>query len=108
MAQTIKPATRFTQLIGGETPVLVDFYADWCGPCKMMNPILKELKKRLGDKVHIIKVDAEKNADAAIRYQVKGVPTLILFYRGRILWQQSGVAQAAQLEQIINRKLEES
>jgi len=85
--------------------VLVDFYTDWCGPCKMMNPILKDLKKNMGDAINIIKVDAEKNADAAIKYNVRGVPTLILFKDGQILWQQSGVVQAKQLEQIINRKM---
>ncbi|NIT61518.1 MAG: thioredoxin fold domain-containing protein, partial [Aliifodinibius sp.] len=78
---------------------------DWCGPCKMMNPILKDLKKKMGDTINIIKVDAEKNADAAIKYNVRGVPTLILFKDGQILWQQSGVVQAKQLEQIINQKI---
>ena len=105
-----KDATKsgsFSELIKGETPVLVDFYADWCGPCKMMNPILKELKKKVGDRVNIIKIDAEKNPDAAINYNVRGVPTLILFKGGKLLWQQSGVLQAHQLESIINQKLAE-
>lgn len=94
----------FNDIIKGDTPVLVDFYADWCGPCKMMGPILQDLKKRLGDNINIIKIDAEKNPQAAIKYQVRGVPTLILFKNGDILWQQSGVVQAPQLEQIINQK----
>ncbi|HMB98221.1 MAG TPA: thioredoxin [Balneolaceae bacterium] len=97
----------FNDIIKGETPVLVDFYADWCGPCKMMGPILQDLKKRLGDNINIIKIDAEKNPQAAIKYQVRGVPSLILFKKGQILWQQSGVVQAAQLEQIINQKTAE-
>lgn len=97
----------FNDLIKGETPVLVDFYADWCGPCKMMGPILQDLKKRLGDNINIIKIDAEKNPQAAIKYQVRGVPSLILFKNGQILWQQAGVVQAAQLEQIINKKTAE-
>jgi thioredoxin 1 len=97
--------TSFSEIINGDKPVLVDFYADWCGPCKMMNPILKELKKKMGDQINIIKVDAEKNADAAIKYNVRGVPTLILFKNGQILWQQSGVVQAHQLQSIINQKL---
>lgn len=97
---------RFSEIIQGDTPVLVDFYADWCGPCKMMTPILKNLKKQMGSSINIIKIDAEKNADAAIKYQVRGVPTLILFKNGRILWQQSGVVQAPQLKQIIEQKLQ--
>lgn len=97
----------FNDIIKGETPVLVDFYADWCGPCKMMGPILQDLKKRLGDNINIIKIDAEKNPQAAIKYQVRGVPSLILFKNGQILWQQAGVVQAAQLEQIINKKTAE-
>lgn len=105
MAETKQKATTFNEIINGDKPVLVDFYADWCGPCKMMNPILKDLKKRMGDTINIIKVDAEKNADAAIKYNVRGVPTLILFKDGQILWQQSGVVQAKQLESIINQKV---
>ena len=96
----------FSELINGDTPVLVDFYTDWCAPCKMVGPILKELKSIMGDEINIIKIDAEKNADAAIRYQVRSVPTLILFFKGHILWQQAGVVQTAQLKQIIDTKLE--
>ncbi len=105
MAETTQKKTTFNEVINGEKPVLVDFYADWCGPCKMMNPILKDLKKRMGDAINIIKVDAERNADAAIKYNVRGVPTLILFKNGEILWQQSGVVQAKQLESIIKQKI---
>jgi thioredoxin 1 len=97
----------FSEVIKGDTPVLVDFYADWCGPCKMMAPILQELKKRMGDSIHIVKIDTEKNPDVAIHYQVRGIPTLILFKNGDILWQQAGVMQASQLESIINQKLNE-
>lgn len=95
----------FSDVIRGETPVLVDFYADWCAPCKMMPPILKELKKRMGSDLNIIKVDTEKNPAVAIRYQVRSIPTLILFKKGDILWQQAGVVQAPQLESIIREKL---
>lgn len=102
-----KTPSSFSEVINADTPVLVDFYTDWCGPCKMMNPILKDLKKDMGSNINIIKVDAEKNADAAIKYQVRGVPTLILFKNGRILWQQSGVVQLPQLKSIINQKLSE-
>ena len=95
----------FSEIIKGDTPVLVDFYADWCAPCRMMPPILKELKNRMGDEIHILKIDTEKNPDVAIRYQVRGIPTLILFRNGHALWQQAGVMQASQLESIIRQKL---
>lgn len=105
MEKTKEKRTTFSEVINGKKPVLVDFYADWCGPCKMMNPILKDLKKKMGDRLNIIKVDAEKNADAAIKYNVRGVPTLILFKEGQILWQQAGVVQSHQLQSIINQKI---
>lgn len=99
--KTTEHTATFSELIKGDTPVLVDFYADWCAPCKMMPPILKKLKKMVGDKVTILKVDAEKNPDAAMKYRVRGVPTLILFQNGEIKWQQAGVVQADQLKSII-------
>lgn len=106
MATTKKELpTSLSKVIKGETPVLADFYASWCGPCKMMDPILKDLKREMGDQLNIIKIDAEKNADAAIKYHVRGVPTLILFHKGSILWQQSGVVQLHQLKSTINEKL---
>lgn len=108
MKTTTEIPTTFSEVINSDTPVLVDFYADWCGPCKMMAPILKDLKTEMGDRLNIIKVDVEKNADAAIKYHVRGVPTLILFHKGRILWQQSGVVRLHQLKSIINQKLTES
>ena len=95
----------FSEVIKGDTPVLVDFYADWCAPCRMMPPILKELKQRMGDDLNIIKIDTEKNPDVAIRYQVRGIPNLILFKNGQVLWQQAGVVPAAQLESVIRQKL---
>src|SRR5690554_791359 len=96
-------AKSFKDLIAGSQPVLVDFYATWCGPCKTMQPILEDASKQLGGKVKIIKVDVDKNPAAANSYQVKGVPTLILFKDGKILWRQSGVVQASQLLQIVNK-----
>ncbi|MEX0685393.1 MAG: thioredoxin [Balneolales bacterium] len=97
--------TSFSDVIKGNTPVLVDFYADWCGPCKMMPPILHDLKNRMGDAIQILKIDTDKNPAVAVKYQVRGIPTLILFKNGQILWQTSGVMQASQLETIIKQKL---
>lgn len=106
MSESTSKKKSFSELIKGDTPVLVDFYADWCGPCKMMPPILKELKKNMGDAITIIKIDTEKNPDVAIRYNVRGIPNLILFKDGQVIWQQAGVMQAPQLQQIIEQKLE--
>lgn len=103
--KTDKKRATFTDVIQGDTPVLVDFYADWCGPCKMMPPILKEVKKHFGDKILIIKIDVDKNQAVASRYQIRGVPTLILFKSGEILWRQSGVVQAGQLKSVILSKI---
>lgn len=97
--------SKFNELINSEVPVLVDFFATWCGPCKMMSPILDDLKDIMGDKLRVIKVDVDKNQAAAQAYQVRGVPTLILFKQGKILWRQSGVLQVSELAQIINNKI---
>jgi thioredoxin 1 len=94
---------KFEELINGEKPVLVDFYADWCGPCKMMTPILQELAGKIEDKGVIIKIDIDKNQQAAANYQVQSVPTLIIFKQGKIVWRQSGVVPINQLEQLVNQ-----
>ncbi len=93
----------FNEMIQSEKPVLVDFFAEWCGPCKMMSPILKEVKDSLGDEVTIIKVDVDKNPQAAAAYQVQGVPTLIVFKKGQALWRQSGVVPKAGLVNILQQ-----
>ena len=93
--------TNFNTIINSETPVLVDFFADWCGPCKTLAPILKQVKDELGDAVKIVKIDVDKNQPLAAKYQVKGVPTMLLFKNGTQVWRQSGVLQKDDIINII-------
>ena len=93
----------FTEIIQSDKPVLVDFFAEWCGPCKMMAPILKDVKKEVGDAVTIIKVDVDKSPQAASEYEVQGVPTLLLFKNGKPVWRQSGVIAKSGLLAILKQ-----
>ncbi|MES2703321.1 MAG: thioredoxin [Bacteroidota bacterium] len=91
----------FGELIQSETPVLVDFHATWCGPCKMMSPILQEVKNAMGNNVTIVKIDVDQNPELSQQFEVQGVPTLIVFKKGKMVWRASGVIPAKQLEQVI-------
>ena|SRR5438105_729693 len=95
----------FQEVIQSEKPELVDFFATWCGPCKMMTPILQQLKADVGDAITIIKIDVDKQQQAAQHFQVQGVPTLIIFQKGQVKWRQSGVVDARQLKQVLQPML---
>lgn len=93
--------SNFTDIINSSKPVLVDFFATWCGPCKMLAPILKEVKDELGENISIIKIDVDKNQQLAAQYQVRGVPTMMLFQHGKQLWRQSGVLSKQEIIKVI-------
>lgn len=95
----------FSELINGDVPVLVDFSAEWCGPCKMMGPILEELKTQVGEKAVIIKVDVDKSPQAAQAYNIRSVPTLLIFRKGKIAWRNSGVMSAQQLQKVLETEV---
>ncbi len=92
---------NFEDIINSDKPVLVDFFATWCGPCKMMHPVLDDLHAKIGDKVRIIKVDIDKNEQLAAAYNVRSVPTLMVFKAGQLKWRESGVMQVVALEQVL-------
>ena len=96
---------KFQDIIAGDIPVLVDFFAEWCGPCKMMKPVLEDLKRKLGDKIVILKVDIDKNEPMAAAYRIQSVPTLMLWKNGQIVWRQSGAMPLHELEQILSTHL---
>lgn len=103
--ETTEKTKTFSDLIRSDKPVLVDFFAEWCGPCKMMAPIFEELKERVGEKAILLKVDVDKSPFAASAYGIQAVPTLMLFRNGEIKWRHAGIAPAQHLEQIINQNL---
>ncbi len=92
---------RFQEIIKGETPVLVDFYAEWCGPCKAMAPMLVQFQKEMGERVRVIKVDVDRNPEAAASFKVQAVPTLILFKGGNIAWRHSGAVPVHVLKEVL-------
>lgn len=97
--------SKFNDIINSEKPVLVDFFATWCGPCQMLSPVLKQVKDNLGDRITILKIDVDKNQELASKFQVRGVPTMMMFQKGNQLWRQSGVLTK---DQIINTILEKT
>lgn len=105
MATTEKQS--FADIIKGNKPVLVDFSAEWCGPCKMMPPILKEVKDKMGESVTILKLDIDRNPAVASAYGIQSVPTLIVFRDGQIKWRQSGVTRADQLKYVLDGILQQ-
>ena len=93
---------KFQDIIAGDTPVLVDFFAECCGPCKMIKPVLEELKKKMGNKIIILKIDIDKNISLSSEYRIQSVPTLVLWKQGEIIWRQSGALSLNELEQVLS------
>jgi thioredoxin 1 len=97
--------TTFDQIIESQTPTLIDFSAEWCGPCKMLAPVLKQLKQEMGSSIRIVKIDVDKNPALSSRYQIQGVPTMMLWQNGKMLWRQSGLMPVHQLRVAIENAM---
>lgn len=97
--------SKFNEIIKGEIPVLIDFYADWCGPCQTMTPIIQDVKKIYGDKIRVIKINVDNNHQAAAKYKVQSVPTFLLFKKGEIEWRAAGIHSRSDLKDVIDRAL---
>lgn len=97
--------SEFSELIAGTKPVLVDFYATWCGPCKMQSPVLDEVKRRMGDDIVVVKVDVDRNREVAAAYRVQSIPTLMVFSGGEMLWRGTGLHQADDLVERLRQYL---
>jgi thioredoxin 1 len=97
---------NFKEIIQSDQPVLVDFFAEWCGPCKMMKPVLEDVARRLDGKARILKIDVDKNPKAAAQYKIQGVPTLMVFQNGQIKWRQSGYVNAHELQKVIEKYIQ--
>jgi thioredoxin 1 len=95
----------FKEIISGDKPVLVDFYADWCGPCKMMSPVVEQVSKEMAEQVRVLKVDVDRNQSAAMAYQIQGVPTFIIFKNGKAVWRQSGAMPAQTLRSALQQSI---
>tara|TARA_R110000868_G_scaffold303564_1_gene564094 strand:+ start:505 stop:801 length:297 start_codon:yes stop_codon:yes gene_type:complete len=93
----------FNELINSDKPTLVDFYANWCGPCKMMTPIIEETKTKLGDKATVLKVNVDENKEVSIKYGIRSIPTVVLFQKGQPIWRQSGVVQSSKLVEEVEK-----
>jgi thioredoxin 1 len=98
----------FNEIISGNKPVLVDFYADWCGPCKMMSPVVEQVSKEMAEQVRVLKVDVDRNQSAAMAYQIQGVPTFIIFKNGKVVWRQSGAMPAQTLRSALQQSIQSS
>ena len=96
---------KFTEIINSEQPTLVDFFATWCGPCKMMHPVLEQLKEELGDKIRILKLDVDKNEVLSQQFRIQSVPTLMLFKKGEVVWRQSGAMRITDLRATLDPTL---